>query len=223
MSEQESRHTNRVASFDELAKGLAGGTVSRGKALRWLGAALFGGAVASIPGVAFAAPCRSPRIRCSGQCCAEGVTTCQGTGRNKTCGPAPVVCPPGQDVCGGQCLDTSTDLANCGACGNACGLSQSCVDGQCQCPPGTSFCTGIGCVDTNCPTPLDPTTCQCDCPPGHPPCGAGSSCCAPGQVCTSYGGSSELCFTPPTQTATCNQSSDCPNPGEVCCVGVVDN
>jgi hypothetical protein len=42
-------------SFDELAKGVASGTLSRGKALRLLGAALVGGAMASIPGVAWAA------------------------------------------------------------------------------------------------------------------------------------------------------------------------
>ena len=43
MSEQESRQTNREGSFDELAKGLAVGT------------ALVGGALAAIPGVAWAA------------------------------------------------------------------------------------------------------------------------------------------------------------------------
>jgi hypothetical protein len=42
-------------SVDELAKGLASGTVSRGKALRMLGAALVGSVLASVPGVAWAA------------------------------------------------------------------------------------------------------------------------------------------------------------------------
>ena len=37
MSQQGSRHTNGEGSFDELAKGLASGTVSRSKALRMLG------------------------------------------------------------------------------------------------------------------------------------------------------------------------------------------
>lgn len=117
MSEQEPhaeqgsvQHTSNVdTSFDELAKGLTNGTLSRRKALRMFGAALVGGMLASIPGVAWAARpegagrpegvgrpggCPSPRIRCRGQCCAEGVTTCQGTGKNKTCGPAaPAACP----------------------------------------------------------------------------------------------------------------------------------
>ena len=84
----------REPSFDALAKGLANGTVSRRKALRMFGAVLVGGTLASIPGVAFAAACPSPRIRCRGECCAEGVTTCEGTGKNKTCGPriCPVTC-----------------------------------------------------------------------------------------------------------------------------------
>jgi hypothetical protein len=43
-------------SFDELASGLASGTLSRGKALRLMGAALVGGVLASIPGMAGAKP-----------------------------------------------------------------------------------------------------------------------------------------------------------------------
>jgi hypothetical protein len=38
------------SSFDDLAKGLASGEVSRGRAIRMMGAALVGGALASIPG-----------------------------------------------------------------------------------------------------------------------------------------------------------------------------
>jgi hypothetical protein len=89
-------------SLDELAKELATGTLSRGKALRLMGAALVGGALASIPGTAWAARCPSPRIRCRGQCCPTGVTTCVGTGRNKTCGP----CPTGTTLCAGNCQST---------------------------------------------------------------------------------------------------------------------
>jgi hypothetical protein len=38
--------------FDAVAKGLASGTVSRGQALRWMGGALVGAALASVPRVA---------------------------------------------------------------------------------------------------------------------------------------------------------------------------
>lgn len=54
MSEQESRYTNREGSFEELSKGgLASVNFSRGKALRIMGAALVGGALASFPGAAW--------------------------------------------------------------------------------------------------------------------------------------------------------------------------
>jgi hypothetical protein len=54
-------------SLDNLARGLATGTVSRGKALRLLGAALLGGALASVPGFAWAQPERR-RVPDSADC-----------------------------------------------------------------------------------------------------------------------------------------------------------
>jgi hypothetical protein len=75
--------TNRERSFDELARGLASGTLSRRKALKLMGAALVGGALASVPGVAWAARggnsacakfCREnfPPGRERGQCISAG-------------------------------------------------------------------------------------------------------------------------------------------------------
>src|SRR5574337_1026390 len=46
--------------------------------------------------------------------------------------PTPTAtCPAGQGYCSGTCTDTSIDPANCGACGNACGVDQVCVFGTC--------------------------------------------------------------------------------------------
>ena len=65
--------TNRY--FDELATGLASGSISRGKALRLMGAALVGGTLASLGmgGEAAAAPvgCKRDGKKCkdSSQCC----------------------------------------------------------------------------------------------------------------------------------------------------------
>ncbi len=53
MREPESRYTNREGSFYELAKGLPSGNFSRGKALKIMGAALVGGALAAFPGAAW--------------------------------------------------------------------------------------------------------------------------------------------------------------------------
>ena len=53
LSEHEGRYANREGSFYELAKGLASVNFSRGKALRIMGAALVGGALASFPGAAW--------------------------------------------------------------------------------------------------------------------------------------------------------------------------
>src|SRR5919202_1784077 len=46
--------SRREQAFDQLAKGLANNTISRGDALKWAGRALAGALVASIPGIAWA-------------------------------------------------------------------------------------------------------------------------------------------------------------------------
>lgn len=46
----------RESSFDELAKGLASGTISRRGVLRLMGSAIVGTVLASVSGVAWAAP-----------------------------------------------------------------------------------------------------------------------------------------------------------------------
>jgi hypothetical protein len=97
-------------SFDELARGLVTGSVSRRKALRLMGAALLGGALASIPGVALAAPCPSGQTLCPERgvrpFCCEGVC-CKGGGGPGFCCPAqsPQCCKArGQTAC----CDTGT-------------------------------------------------------------------------------------------------------------------
>ena len=47
--------------------------------------------------------------------------------------------------CGNSCVDTQTDLANCGTCGNACAPGAKCVTGTCQqCNSATTDCDGDG-------------------------------------------------------------------------------
>jgi Stigma-specific protein, Stig1 len=102
----------RESSLDELAKGLASGTVSRGKALRWMGAALIGGALAAVPGVAWAAP-------------AEAKPVDQGN------------CPTARVKCRGRCVNLQSDANNCGQCSNVCSAAEVCAGGACV-PTGTA-------------------------------------------------------------------------------------
>jgi hypothetical protein len=47
-----------------------------------------------------------------------------------------------KNYCSGQCVSLATDLENCGACGEACGEYQTCVNGSCTCPTGEMWCDG---------------------------------------------------------------------------------
>jgi hypothetical protein len=83
-----------ITSFDELAKGLATGAVSRRKALRWMGGALVGAALASVPGVAWANDrCSEGQTRCGDRC-----VNLQRSERH--CGSCSNRCPEGS-----ECVD----------------------------------------------------------------------------------------------------------------------
>jgi hypothetical protein len=57
--------------------------------------------------------------------------------------------------CGAACVDTSSDINNCGTCGHACGGGQPCIAGLCECPAGQALCAR-GCADTS----SDPINCH---------------------------------------------------------------
>lgn len=67
-------------------------------------------------------------------------------------------CPDGEVGCGGACVDTTTDPANCGGCGTVCDDCSTCQDGTCvsSCGP-CQFCQGglLGhfCDDVVCQDP----------------------------------------------------------------------
>ena len=101
-------------------------------------------------------------LRCGA--CDDRTSLCNGTTRQcvnhcvtaNQCGGATFtnplgysqVCPDqvGAVSCGGTCRDTRTDLANCGACGTACG-GGSCVAGACTCPGSMGRACGGVCRD----------------------------------------------------------------------------
>ncbi len=72
------------------------------------------------------------------------------------CASAPLAgcCAPGLVNCAGACVDASVDTSNCGACGNVCPKSTSCISGACACAPWLVFCATV-CVDVS----TDPNNC----------------------------------------------------------------
>jgi hypothetical protein len=179
MSEQESRYTQTEGSLDELAKGLASGTVSRRKALRLLGAALVGGAFASIPGVAWAAKGGNNEcVRCCkekfgpgrerGQCISAGArgecpVTCDGNGGGN--------CPNGTTECPCECPFQfgCQNNADCFCATTVEGLN-TCFQSEFLCTPSElTFCTS----SQDCPTGWVCATTCCDLPGQgvcNPPC-----------------------------------------------------
>ena len=121
-------------------------------------------------------------------------------------------CVPGGGGCGflaacnGACVDLTSDPANCGSCGNACGpAAPSCVRGACQgnagCDPLETCDDGLdndcnGVVDNGC----------------TPPCTTDEDC-APGDFCMADG----ACYL------GCTRGDACGNGLDDNCDGIVDN
>jgi Stigma-specific protein, Stig1 len=170
----------RESSFDELAKELASGSLSRRKVLRLMGGVLVGSALASIPGIAWAKPkpigakCKDNRHCASGRCvdgvcgCPSDSTPCgasccdspedlccNGVCTNivfdrNNCGACGNQCAEGEDCCGGRCVPLNT-TENCGCCGCGCLEAEICVNGSCQCPePGQTVCANVCCPEGHC-------------------------------------------------------------------------
>jgi stigma-specific protein Stig1 len=85
--------------------------------------------------------------------------------------PAPTCtqlgCPAGQSCCNDTCIETTADVANCGACGVSCGSGAACCASACK-PLGTltdcgacgSACgSGDSCDQMQCVAPVYPSYC----------------------------------------------------------------
>jgi hypothetical protein len=181
-------------SLDELAKGLASGRVSRSKALRLMGGALVGAALASVPGVAWAAPGGN-------SACARFCT------QNFPSGPERGECTSQGAQGGGQCYECTPGI----------GPGPNFVVPEC--PGGAEFNTEACQCEAPCPpcTPPmvpNPDNCQCECsPPGPSQCN--NVVCAPGQVCIN------LQCVPPDPDRVCTAETFGPgcNGDETCFCG----
>jgi hypothetical protein len=174
-------------SLDELAKGLATGTLSRGKAIRWMGGALLGAALASVPGVAWANDCRRLGRECrrDSQCCSKN---CIRQGDEKVC-----ACPEGKTPCNERCVNLERNDNNCGCCGNRCADDQECVGGVCQGGPECQCPLICGVVSRPCGATPDSCNCVesvegkkiCGADPCGPECSSDAECDAivPGAIC----------------------------------------
>jgi hypothetical protein len=200
-------------SFDELARALASGTLSRGKALRLMAGLLVGGTLGSIPGVAWANDrCSQGQTRCGDRC--VNLKT-----NERHCGSCRNRCGSKQTCCKGRCVNLQRNENHCGRCGKSCAQGQECVDGVCSggcvsdggsCTGDTQCCSGNCSNGTCCPTDrvgLDNGTCAKPCagPADCPGCASGCFRVVSGTFCLSGPGSG----TP------CTSDSNCPR-GDIC-------
>jgi hypothetical protein len=175
----------REHSFDELARGLASGTLSRGRALRLMGAALVGGTLTSfgIGGVAAA----DDECKPTAKKCKKNKQCCSGNCSGGTC----AACPSGQVLCNGSCVSTGCsegqvfDPASC-----AC-VTQ-CVPNQRVCTADTPCCSGDICANGRCCTELGGTctfSSQCcgnlSCPTADGTCCSMEECTTDSDCCSS--------------------------------------
>ncbi len=138
------------------------------------------------------APCGPCTADCTGRTC--GSDGCGGSCGTCTGGQscnASGACVCSGTLCGGVCIDTDTDPANCGGCGVTCAAGEFCAAGVCRCSPD---CSGRTCGDDGCGG-------SCGSCPSERMCNASGAC-----VCTSgtdCGGACVDTMTDPNNCGSC--------------------
>ncbi|HVR64276.1 MAG TPA: hypothetical protein VMU50_20390 [Polyangia bacterium] len=146
--------------------------------------------------------------------CPAGTPLCTGVGATFTCVASCLA--PTPDRCGASCVDLSSNLANCGTCGQGCSFANAdaaCSGGACmmvKCKDGYGDCTAA----PGCETALN-TSDHCG---SCNPCAANLKCDAPTRTCV------DICTGGGSGNAShCCGNADCPANLPVCsnhvCVG----
>lgn len=173
-------HPTEVHSFDELAKGIADGTSSRGQVLKFVGAAILGSVLSSaLPEVAVAKKKKKhPPLP-------TGCSTANPTGS----------CPTGQTCVNGACCP-SADVCGSGASTTCCASGKTCLsNGTCaqQCTqPSDPQCCNSCCL----PWEANPSIgfCSAICEGFPSSCGtSGDNACPTGQFCNQFGFCTPVC------------------------------
>ena len=193
--------------FDDLARGLADGSITRGKALRLMGAAVVGGTLGSlgISGEAAAAPkCKPVGKHCNG-----ATECCSGNCSSRTCQePTTTTTTSSTTSTSTTTSTTSTTTPMCLPDGGTCGTNSECCSGLCASGLCAAACTSDRVLLSNgtCAIPCSPTF--QDCPDPHCTCCHDTSG-ANAFYCAQYLGS----------LASCAFDRNCPT-GEICNGGV---
>src|SRR5215212_1248590 len=187
--------------FDDLARGLADGTLTRGKALRLMGAALVGGTLASL-GIREAAGdppgCKREGKHCTrtDQCCGSLVCL-SGTCQTQTTTPTPTTSTTETPTTSTSTSTTSTST------------TRMCLPGAAPCTADNECCSQV-CVQDRIGGVCAPEPLICE-----PPCPANCSCVLAADGTTTICiGCSGLC--PIREEASCEQ---CLTNEEVCVAG----
>lgn len=183
--------------------------------------------------------CNGKDDDCDGVVDNDASTACAAVlGAGGSCLAGQCSCGEGKRSCAGTCVDVSTDLDNCGQCGQRCHGEEVCTSGNCQCPSDRAVCGDL-CVDARtdaffCGSCTNECSTGATCGDGACHCGAGqydchgacvarstSNCggcdlaCVAGASCESIG-----CACPSGQTMC---STECSALNEISHCGSCDN